>query len=245
MNPPFAVQKIGHAVINVADLGEVQALLYRCAGLQGVRHLCSTTRCRAAWCSCAATAITIAWRWSAACRPEARPSGRCTTGLRACHAGRGVPCPRSPEEHGAKSSSKAAAAPAARSRSSSSIPTAIISNSTGASTRSAMTAARGRPRNGGRRRAWRTPCASRRPARTRRCTTPRCATASARAPTGHDAAAFSSACRSGRFGWPRRPGRRASPANRSIWSCPSRRAARPTFWRARSRPGCRSRLARA
>ena len=83
-----------------------------------------------------------------------------------------------------RSPSTAAAAPAARSRSSSSIPTAITSSSTGASTRSAPTAARGRGTNGASRPASKRPCASRPRARTRPCTTPRCARGSRRRPTG-------------------------------------------------------------
>jgi catechol 2,3-dioxygenase-like lactoylglutathione lyase family enzyme len=61
----------------------------------------------------------------------------------------------------------AVAGPAARYRSSSSIPTAITSNSTGASTRSAPTAACALPMNGARRRAWRMRSSTRHPARTR------------------------------------------------------------------------------
>src|SRR5476651_1574741 len=49
---------------------------------------------------------------------------------------------------------------------------AITSSSFGAWIKSAPTAARVRPRNGARRRASKTPCAWRRPARTRRCMTP-------------------------------------------------------------------------
>ena len=86
--------------------------------------------------------------------------------------------------HGTKITFKAAAAPAARSRSSSSIPTAITSSSIGASTRWAPTAGRGLGTNGASRPASRRRCGRRRKARTRRCTTPPCAHGSRRRPTG-------------------------------------------------------------
>src|SRR5713226_1551672 len=50
-----------------------------------------------------------------------------------------------------------------------------------------MTAARGLPKNGGRQRPWRTPCASRRQARTPPCTMRRCGRASKRERTVREA----------------------------------------------------------
>jgi catechol 2,3-dioxygenase-like lactoylglutathione lyase family enzyme len=189
MNPPFAVQKIGHAVINVADLEKSKHFYTDVLGFKvsdiyadnmmpgGMVFL----RCNGDHhCLALIGGAPAADRQAKTLHHLAFELATLDEVFRARdHL----------KQHGARSSSRAAAAPAARSRSSSSIPTAITSNSTGASTRSAMTAARGRPRSGGRRRAWRTPCASRRPARTRRCTMRRCGRAWKPAPIGREAEA--------------------------------------------------------
>src|ERR671912_560550 len=108
MNPPFAVQKIGHAVVNVIDL-EASKRFYT---------------------------DVLGFRISDVYEGNKMPGGmvflRCN-GDHHCLALIG------------------GAAPAARSRSSSSILTAITWSSIGASTRSATTAARGRRRSGVRR----------------------------------------------------------------------------------------------
>ena len=182
MNPPFAVQKIGHAVVNVADLEKSKRFYTEVLGFK------------------------VSDVYPDRMMPGGMVFLRCNGDHHCLALIGGAPMPQDKartlhhlafelatldevfrardhlKKHGARSSTKAAAAPAARSRSSSSIPTAITSSSTGASTRSAMTAACGRPTNGGRPRPWRTPCASRRPARTRRCTTRRSAARRARRP---------------------------------------------------------------
>ena len=61
MNPPFAVQKIGHAVVNVTDLEASKRFYTDVLGFR-ISDVYEGNKMPAAWCSCAATPITIAWR---------------------------------------------------------------------------------------------------------------------------------------------------------------------------------------
>ena len=143
MNPPFAVQKLGHVVVNVTDLEAskrfyTEVLGFRISDIYGGDKMPGGMvflRCNGDH-HCLALIGGLPADGEAKRRcitsPSSSPrSTRCSAPATICRS----TAPRS--------SSRAAAAPAARSRSSSSIPTAITSNSTGASTRSAMTAARG------------------------------------------------------------------------------------------------------
>ena len=144
---PFHIGKLGHIVLQVSDLERSTAFYTQVLGFK-VSDVYPEEMMPGGMVFCAATRTITVWRWSAPAMGKTR-TGNCTISL-----SRSRPWPKSSARATAcarmarRSTSKAGGVPAVRSPSSFETPTIIRWKSTGASIRSAATAASVRPMSG-------------------------------------------------------------------------------------------------